>query len=139
MVKGLIATALVVFGFTLAARAHTVPMPAPLPHEVMQILLPDFSIFTAGTQNEIKIYANVLVPNYSRAELSVVNLRDFPGATFDSSTSTFSWAPTASTGQSEQYFLEPRRLQVRLLALPDHSSDPIMGTTKVVLIFIRNP
>lgn len=64
----------------------------PLPKEAMQIDAPVLVNGRVGSQMEFKILGRVMTPDVGFT-LSIDNLADFPGATFDAATGDFKWTP----------------------------------------------
>ncbi len=79
-------------------RAKSVPtkpdLEKPLQSDAVKITLPDFQEFEEGEKAEFQIAARILLEGYA-AEVSIENLTDFPGATYDATTKIFSWTPPA--------------------------------------------
>jgi len=75
----------------------------PLESGSVRIYVPDFHSFEEGRKAEFSISARVLVEDYT-AEVEVVNLADFPGATYNQADGSFSWTPplgyVESTGEN---------------------------------------
>jgi hypothetical protein len=72
-----------------------VEKPAPakaLPKEYLAIDGEDLYETTVGETLEIKVTGRVMIPDVP-SEMSIENLADFPGATFDKATGTFKWTP----------------------------------------------
>lgn len=67
--------------------------PKAFPKEALQIDAPTLVNGRVGSPVEFKIQGRVMVPDVS-FQLSVDNLADFPGATFDPATGDFKWVPT---------------------------------------------
>ncbi len=107
--------------------------PKPLASDALRIDAPIFHTFKELIESELSIKGRVLDGLGSTFELSIDNLRDFPGATFDKTTGIFKWEPPRDTTGGE-YGL-PKRLVVRL------SVDPVaggtkLGTTQEILIYV---
>jgi hypothetical protein len=66
----------------------------PLPSSSVSVIMPDFQTFTEGEKTEFQITARVLLEGYT-AQVSIENMADFPGATYDVNTKIFSWTPPA--------------------------------------------
>lgn len=79
--------------FERAKKVPTKPdLETPLQSDAVKIILPDFQEFEEGQTTEFPIAARVLLEGYS-AEVSIENLSDFPGATYDANTKIFTWTP----------------------------------------------
>lgn len=107
--------------------------PKPLASDALRIDAPIFHTFKELNEGELSIKARVLDGLGSTFELSIDNLKDFPGATFEKTTGVFKWTPPRDTTGGE-YGL-PKRLMVRL------SVDPVvggtkLGTTQEILLFV---
>ncbi len=137
MLKTLFATILLICGFIASAQAQTAPAPIGVAPDILRIDTLDFWVFKAGAGNDIRIEARALSPTYGRVEVLIPNIAEFPGATFDSSTGTFSWSPGVTDDQAEHYLRGPIRLEVKAIAFSETSPEVIIETTKTVLIFIQ--
>ena len=65
-----------------------------------------YFLFQEGVAGEAQVFGRVLKPNYS-VSLSIQNLNEFPGATFDPATGIFRWTP-------DQVFIPDGRAQIDL-------------------------
>lgn len=89
----------------------------PVDSDAIRFNTPDFVSLEEGKETEFEIGARILIPDYV-TELKIVNLSDFPGATFDPATGKVNWKPpvgyVVEGGGSS--WLE-RRLQLRATAV----------------------
>lgn len=112
---------------------QTAPVPEkPRSIEALRIDSLDWYAFKEQVASEFTISGRVLEPN-GKFELSVDNLKDFPGATFDPVKGVFKWTPPLAT-TGDEYGRE-RRLVVRLTS-PSPTGGTTEGTTKSILIFV---
>jgi hypothetical protein len=109
-----------------------VPVPKPLASDALRIDSLDFYTFKEQVEGEIQISGRVLEANPT-FELSIDNLKDFPGAKFDSKTGYFKWLPPRDTTGGE--YGAPKRLVVRLTA-PSITGGATLGTTKAILLYV---
>ncbi len=108
--------------------------PKPLASDAVRIDANDFYSFKEQTAGEITIKGRVLDSSGATFDLSIDNLRDFPGATFDAATGAFKWTPPRDTTGGE-FCGVPKRLVARLTANPIDGGKKI-GTIKDIPIYV---
>ncbi|CAN5563217.1 hypothetical protein BH10BDE1_BH10BDE1_29200 [soil metagenome] len=108
------------------------PVPKPVASDALRIDSLDFYTFKEQVEGEITISGRVLAANPT-FELSIDNLKDFPGAKFDSKLGSFKWLPPRDTTGGE--YGAPKRLVVRLTA-PSMTGGATLGTTKAILLYV---
>ena len=104
----------------------------PRDKDALRIDSLDFYSFKEQIESEFTITGRVLEPK-GTFELSVDNLKEFPGAKFDPKTGNFKWTPPRDTTGGE--YGRERRLVVRLTS-PSLTGGTTEGTTKAILIFV---
>lgn len=113
-----------------------VPVPKPLASDALRIDSLDFYTFKEQVEGEIQISGRVLEANPT-FELSIDNLKEFPGAKFSvdklTGTGTLKWLPPRDTTGGE--YGAPKRLVARLTA-PSISGGATLGTTKAILVYV---
>lgn len=110
------------------------PVPKPRRSDALRIdTTTDFYTFKEQVESEFTISGRVLDAN-PQFELSIDNLKDFPGAKFDPKTGSFKWMPPRETTGTD--YGVPKRLQVRLTAFPTFAGGAKEGTTRDILIYV---
>lgn len=104
----------------------------PTPSDFVKIHAPDYASFKEDRADEIKITGSVPVKDYT-FQLSLENMKDFPGAHFDAQSGKFSWTPARGTVANGEYS-EDRVLRVVVTATRPGS--PVLVGTKNVVIGI---
>lgn len=81
----------------------------PLPSDAVRISIPDFQAFQEGASAEFSITSRVLLEGYT-SEVSIENLAEFPGATYNPATGIFKWAPpvgfVSNNGSLESFLVK---------------------------------
>lgn len=104
----------------------------PRDKDALRIDSLDFYSFKEQVESEFTITGRVLEPN-GTFELSIDNMKEFPGAKFDAKTGNFKWTPPRDTTGGD--YGRERRLVVRLTS-PSTTGGTTEGTTKAILIFV---
>ncbi len=107
--------------------------PKPLASDAVRIDTNDFYSFKEQTAGEISVRGRVLDSSGATFDLSIDNLRDFPGAVFDPTSGAFKWTPPRDTTGGE--YGVPKRLVVRLTAISPTGGTSI-GTIKEILVYV---
>lgn len=112
---------------------RTPPVPKPRASDALRIDVREYYTFEELVEKEVSISARVLDPN-PKFELSIDNLDEFVGATFDPKAGIFKWTPPRDT-TGDKYGL-PLNLKVRLTAFPSVVGGKTEGTVRSVLIYV---
>ncbi|WP_413944281.1 hypothetical protein [Bdellovibrio sp. HCB-162] len=107
----------------------------PLPKEALQIDAPTLVNGRVGAPVEFKILGRVMTPDVG-FKISIDNLADFPGATFDDTTGDFKWTPSKKEVGSFPSMELP--LRVTLATEVSAASPTISVEKKVISLIIQN-
>ncbi|GEM_PF-6453721 len=97
--------------------------------DALKIDTVDIYSFKESVKGEIQISTRILDPNFKQSKIEILNLADFPEASFDQATGVFSWTP--SYGQVLTGFVSERDLIVRLEASPIRQNQELDGVTLI--------
>ncbi len=107
----------------------------PYPKEALQIDVPAFVNGFVDSPMEIKIEGRVAVPGVAY-QLTILNLAEFEGATFNPSTGDFKWTPGKSIVGSAAVGQAILRIQIATIAT---TQNPIVSSeSKNVTIIVTN-
>lgn len=94
----------------------------------------EYFSFVEGREGKQEVGGRVLTPN-ADYELSVDNLADFEGATFDAAKGVFTWTPPFN--RSIQDYAQSKTLTVRLTAKSPQGERPISTTRDIPVLVYR--
>jgi hypothetical protein len=111
--------------------------PKPLAEEALRIDSDDFYSFKEGIKGEISIGGRILQSINGQVAvlgkdflLSIENIKDFPGASFDPMTGVFVWTPGGDHSQEE--YTRNAHLDIVLSTV----ASPILATRKSINLFV---
>lgn len=108
------------------------PVPKPMASDALRLDSNDFYTMKEQVEGEVQISGRVLHAG-ATFELSIDNLQEFPGATFDPTSGVFKWTPPKDTTGVD--YGAPRRLVTRITSQSPTGLSKI-GTTKAILLFV---
>jgi hypothetical protein len=122
--------------FDRGIEKPTVPeAPKPVDSDAIRIDAVSYFSFLEQEADEIKISARVLIPDYE-LQISIPNIADFPGATYDAANGVFRWNPPRNLIPVDRQRIE-RMLQVRVAARKENNP-ALIGTKSIVVALQRN-
>lgn len=104
--------------------------PKPIQSDAIRIDTVEFFNFKAGAGDEFRIGARMLLPDYE-FEVRIVNMQEFPGATFDAATGMFNWKPAENTVTGADLYKD---LVLQVEAIAKKPNSPILMSTRSVSI-----
>lgn len=104
----------------------------PTPSNAIMVDADNYFSCKEGRTDEMQISARILLPGYSHS-ISIENLDEFPGATFDANTGKFKWTPARGTVIGEEMTSE-KILKVSVVA--SKPGAPVLVGGKEIVIGI---
>lgn len=112
----------------------------PVGSDAVRIDGPDVFSFRENEAQKIVFSVRALVANYT-GSVSIANMAEFSGATFNARTGEFAWTPTLGTVVSG--YVNEKILIIEGIASTNKATDPILITRKEVRLIVqkltRNP
>lgn len=107
----------------------------PLAKEALQIDAPNLVNGRVGAPLEFKILGRVMIPDVGFS-ITIDNLSEFPGATYDATTGDFKWTPAKSAvGSFPSLSME---LRVTLVTEVSEKSPTVSAEKKAIALVIQN-
>lgn len=119
-------------------RPPSAPRPVkekPLDKNALQIDAPSLVNGRVGSSVEFNIFGRVMTPNVN-FQISIDNLSEFPGATFDANKGEFRWQPQKATVGNLPSVELP--LRVTLSTIPTQDAPTVSVERKTVVLVIGN-
>jgi hypothetical protein len=119
-------------------RPPSAPRPVqekPLDKNALQIDAPSLVNGRVGSSVEFNIFGRVMTPNVG-FQISIDNLSEFPGATFDANKGEFKWQPQKTTVGNLPSVELP--LRVTLSTIPTKDAPTVSVERKTIVLVIGN-
>lgn len=110
-------------------------IPLALPSDALRIEGVDFFTFQEGVENSFELKTRVLIKDYEVREFEVLNLSEFPGASWDPTSGKFTWKP--ESGSVAGGWVTQKILRVRMVASSPLEKNPPLLSEKQIQIFVQ--